>query len=114
VAAGTVNKYDFAISARFVAIAPGSKVRLILTTQAPTDKCSPPLGLDPCFPTAPQEASLKGNTTTVYYGADKPSSLNLPLLPASCWASTDNPGNSPYWTVDAEIATTPCQVKPKD
>ena len=114
VAAGAINKYDFAISARFVAIAPGSKVRLILTTQAPTDKCSPPLGLDPCFPTAPQEASLKGNTTTVYYGADKTSSLNLPLLPASCWASTDNPGNSPYWTVDAEIATTPCQVKPKD
>ncbi|WP_167376673.1 CocE/NonD family hydrolase [Rhizobium multihospitium] len=110
---GAVDKYDFAVSARFSSIPPGSKLRLVLTTQTPADKCGPALGLDPCFPTAPQAASLAGNTTTLHYGPQTASSLNLPLAPAKCWVSGDNPG-IPFWKNDPEVAGDgPCQVRPQ-
>lgn len=108
---GEVNKYDFAVSARFAAIPAGSKLRLVITTQTPSDKCGPPLGLDPCFPTGPQAASLAGGTTTLHYGPETASAINLPLAPAECWVSSDNPG-IPFWKNDPELAGEgPCQVR---
>jgi predicted acyl esterase len=110
VPAGAIKKYDFAISPRFARIAPGSKLRIVFTTQTPTSRCSPALGTDPCFPTAPQLESLSGSSTTIYHGGTNGSSLNLPLLKASCWKSSDNP-NVPYWNVDPKVSSTdaPCQ-----
>jgi uncharacterized protein len=113
VPAGAIRKYDFAISPRFVAIPAGSKLRLTVTTQAPTANCSPRLGTDPCFPTAPQAASLSGSTVSLYYGPTNRSSLNLPLLKAGCWRSSDNPG-IPHWKVDPAVtADAPCQASPQ-
>jgi predicted acyl esterase len=110
VPAGTIKKYDFAISPRFAAIPPGSKLRLTVTTQTPTANCSPVLGTNPCFPTNPQTASLSGSTASLYYGPANSSSLNLPLLKASCWRSSENPG-VPYWKDDPVLAAdAPCQV----
>jgi predicted acyl esterase len=108
VPAGTAQKYDFLIYARFASITPGNKLRLTITTQTPTAKCSPVLGVDPCFPTAPQTASLTGATFTLLHGPTQPSSINLPLLPASCWVSSDNP-SIPFWEVDPKVTTAPCQ-----
>jgi uncharacterized protein len=113
VPAGAIRKYDFAISPRFVAIPAGGRLRLTVTTQTPTANCSPRLGTDPCFPTAPQAASLSGSTASLYHGSTNSSSLNLPLLKASCWRSSDNPG-IPYWKVDPAVtADAPCQASPQ-
>ncbi|WP_341702833.1 CocE/NonD family hydrolase [Ferrovibrio sp.] len=109
---GAIRKYDFSISPRFVAVPAGSKLRLTVTTQAPTASCPPTLllGSDPCYPTATQTASLSGGSFTLYYGPANSSSLNLPLLRASCWRTGDNPG-IPYWKVDPQVAAdAPCQV----
>jgi predicted acyl esterase len=111
VPAGLVRKYDFAISPRFVAIPPGSRLRLTVTTQTPMSKCSGFLGTDPCFPTDPQKSSLNGTSTRLYYGRKTGSSLNLPLLPANCWQSNDRSG-IPYWNEDAkQYPDSPCQIK---
>ncbi|MGY2120062.1 CocE/NonD family hydrolase [Nocardia gipuzkoensis] len=111
VPAGAIKKYDFAISPRFAHIPVGSKLRLTVTTQTPTANCSPLLGVDPCFPTAPEASSLAGATETIYHGPATSSSLNLPLLKADCWQSTENPNPQvPYWNASsAADARTPCQ-----
>jgi predicted acyl esterase len=111
VPAGRIQRYDFVLSPRFAAIPPGSKLRMVVTTQTPTSKCGGGLGIDPCFPTDPQKASLEGSTTTLYSGPVNRSSVNLPLLPASCWQASDNPG-VPYWKGTATItASAPCQAR---
>lgn len=95
---GAVNKYDFAISPRFAAIPPGSKLRLRITTQTPSAKCTPQLGTDACAPTDTQAAGLAGNTTSLFYGQGQDSSLNLPLLKANCFVTNDTPNTTlPYW-----------------
>ncbi len=111
VPAGAVKKYDFAISPRFARVPAGSTLRLTVTTQTPSSKCSPTLGVDPCFPTDPQAAKLKGSTTSLYFGPDRSSSLNLPLLKGDCWKSTDTPNpDVPYWdAAPAVAAQAPCQ-----
>ncbi len=111
-AAGSINKYDFLISPRFAAIPAGSKVRLTVTTQAPTQGqlgvsspppanslCSPVLGTDPCFPTKPQVASLTGSQVALHYGPAYRSSLNLPLLKANCFRPDGNT-SLPQWGRD--------------
>ncbi|WP_321956354.1 CocE/NonD family hydrolase [Paraburkholderia bannensis] len=116
VPAGAIRRYDFVISPKFVAIPAGSKVRLIVSTQTPTQQsngvvsppsansqCSPILGTDACFPTHPQVVSLTGNTVSLYSGANLPSSLNLPLLEAKCFASQGDT-SLPYWKGDSEEA----------
>jgi uncharacterized protein len=110
VPAGTIKRYDFAISPRYIAIPPGAKLRLVVTTQTLASRCSAGLGVDPCFPTAPQRNSLGSNTTTLYHGPVNSSSLNLPLLKASCWKSVESA--APYWDIDPQVATdAPCQVQ---
>lgn len=116
VRAGAIRRYDFVISPKFVAIPAGSKVRLIVSTQTPTQQsngvaspppansqCSPILGTDACFPTHPQVVSLTGSTVSLYSGANLPSSLNLPLLKANCFNSQGNT-SLPYWKGDSEEA----------
>jgi predicted acyl esterase len=110
VPAGTIKQYDFLIYSRFAFVRPGSKLRFVLTTQAPTDICSPFLGTDPCFPTAPQTASLTGSRITIHHGPSYPSAVNLPLLKAGCW----NPSGKvtgPFWKTDPTMpdTTSPCQ-----
>jgi len=120
--AGSINQYDFVISPKFVAIPPGSKVRLTVTTQTPTQgsngvfspaptgsQCSPILGTDPCYPTMPQLASLTGSAVSLYYGPRHRSSLNLPLLKASCF-SPESTTSLPYWKGDNDLeGPGPCQ-----
>lgn len=120
--AGSVNKYDFLISPRFAAIPAGSKIRLTVTTQTPTQgsngvfnpaptgsQCSPVLGTDPCYPTMPQLASLTGSAVSLYYGPRNRSSLNLPLLKAGCF-SPESTTSLPYWKGDNDLeGRGPCQ-----
>jgi predicted acyl esterase len=110
VPAGTIKQYDFLLYSRFAHIRPGSKLRLVLTTQAPADICSPNLGTDPCFPTAPQKASLEGSRVTIHHGATYPSTINLPLLKANCWMPSDKV-TGPFWKTDLAVpeASSPCQ-----
>jgi predicted acyl esterase len=103
VPAGTIQQYDFLIYSRFASIRPGSKLRLVLTTQAPTDICSPFLGTDPCLPTAPQTASLTGSQITIHHGPSHPSAVNLPLLKANCWKSSDKV-SGPFWKTDLVVS----------
>ena len=108
VPAGTAQKYDFSVSSRFASITPGNKLRLTITTQTPSANCTPVLGVDACFTTTPQTATLTGAQFTVLHGPTQASSINLPLLPASCWVSSDNP-SIPFWDKDPKITTAPCQ-----
>jgi predicted acyl esterase len=112
----TINKFDFVISPRFAHVAPGSKLRLVFTTQTQSNRCTGLLGVDPCFPTMPQQAGLSGSIVTLYHGPAQGSSLNLPLLPASCWVYGDNSSaptpSIPQWgPTDPEVRnqSTPCQ-----
>jgi predicted acyl esterase len=86
--AGTIKKYDFLISPRFVQLQPGSTLRVVFTTQHPSNNCGGSLGVNPCFTTLPQKLSLTGSQVTIYHGPTTASSINLPLLPASCWRYT--------------------------
>jgi len=116
VPAGTIKKYDFLISPRFVHIQTGSKLRVVFTTQHPSSNCSGSLGVNPCLPTLPQRMSLNGSVTTIYHGPTTGSSINLPLLPASCWHYSDNSStatpSTPQWgPTDPTVpdASSPCQ-----
>jgi predicted acyl esterase len=72
---GKPYRLDFPMSERLAAIAPGHSLRLVLTTQTPASACGTLVGRDPCFPTAPQQATLPG-TYQVSVGL---SAINLPL-----------------------------------
>jgi predicted acyl esterase len=68
-------RLDFPLSQRLASIAPGHSLRVVLTTQTPLASCGTLVGRDPCFPTAPQQATLPG-TYEVSLGL---SQINLPL-----------------------------------
>ena len=78
---GKSQRYNFAISPRYAQIPKGSRLRLTITTQTPAANCAPVLGTAPCFPTAPQIASLTGGRFSLYFGGNQNSYINLPLLP---------------------------------
>jgi predicted acyl esterase len=63
------------------AVAPGDELQLQLTTQTPSSDCASAIGLEPCYLTTPQLASIPGGTYTILDGREYPSSVNLPLLP---------------------------------
>jgi predicted acyl esterase len=113
---GTVTKYDFVISPRFAHLPAGSKLRVVFTTQTPSNTCGGILGVDACIYTLPQLASLTGSLVTLYHGPTTPSSINLPMLPANCWRYTDDPvaptRSIPQWgPTDPAVpnAGSPCQ-----
>jgi predicted acyl esterase len=106
---GSVNRFDFAISPRFVTVPPGSTIRVVFSTQSSAD-CSPPLGTDPCFPTNPQRAELTGSTVTIHSGATTPSSIHLPLLEAGCWRPAGDSAVPSWGNEPAPPAqSAPCQ-----
>jgi uncharacterized protein len=82
---GSIYRFNVALDPRHWAINPDHRMRLELTTQAPTDVC-PPTGVvlngtaDPCRLTVPQQASVPGGTYQIMYGPKWPSALNLPQL----------------------------------
>jgi uncharacterized protein len=117
VPAGIVQRYDFLISPRFVAVPPGGKLRVVFTTQTPSSSCGGNLGVDACWYTFPQLTALSNSHVTIYHGPGMPSSINLPLLPGGCWHYTDNPAaptpSIPQWgPSDPLVANpgSPCQL----
>lgn len=92
---GEPVKLDIALDPKMAEIAPGHAVRLVLTTQTPTEDCAATLGTDPCFPTLPQEETLPG-TYTVHRAGDMPSAIHLPLAPLGAYPSA---GDGPLPTV---------------
>ena len=79
-APGQVRPFDFWLSPRVATIAPGHRLGLRITTRTAQADTAGFSGVDPSFPTAPQQRTLPG-TYEIAYGPDTPSMLNLPLLP---------------------------------
>jgi hypothetical protein len=69
-------------------------MRLTITTQTPAHGCAGALGTDPCFPTAPQVATLPG-TYRVERSPATPSAVNLPLLAYGCYPPEGGDGPHP-------------------
>jgi predicted acyl esterase len=83
--------FAIALHPRLWSLAPGHSLRLVLTTQAPTDQCANfavAVSILPCFLTAPEQATVPGGTYTIQQSPDWPSALNLPLLPYLCLNTT--------------------------
>ena len=84
---GRTYPFDVAMGPRQWALLPGHKLRLELTTQSPESVC-PPTGRPPengddaGYLTEPQKETLPCGVYTVTFGADSPSALNLPIVPA--------------------------------
>ena len=79
-----MQRFDLFLALRQWGLAPGHRVRLVLSTQSPASVC-PPDGeptfvSEPCRLTDPQQATLPGGVYRIGFGKDQPSSLNLPLL----------------------------------
>ncbi len=79
-----MQRFDLFLALRQWGLAPGHRVRLVLSTQSPASVC-PPDGepsfvSEPCRLTAPQQATLPGGVYRIGFGKGEPSSLNLPLL----------------------------------
>ncbi len=85
-APGQVRPFDFWISPRLATIRPNHALRLVLTTQTPQAACAARTGVDPCYPTIPQQQSLPG-TYNVAFSAATPSLINLPLLPLNAFST---------------------------
>ena len=77
---GEVKPFDFWLSPRVATIGPQHAIRLVLSTQTLQADCAKSVGVDPCYPTAPQLKSLPG-TYNVEFAPSKLSLINLPLLP---------------------------------
>src|SRR3954447_26042547 len=90
-----VARLDVVMTPPVYSIAPGHALRVLLRTQVdPTTDCRAILGNRPCLPTLPQRQTFPG-TYTVRRGAGRPSSINLPLLPAGCFAASGGTGAEP-------------------
>ena len=80
-----VYRLHVALAARQWAIAPGSRLRLELTTQSPQEICpdegNVALVSEPCRLTRPQQKTLPGGRYTLLFGPEYPSALHLPQLP---------------------------------
>jgi predicted acyl esterase len=76
-----VYKFDAMLFPTQWGLAPGHEVQLRLATQTPSSDCASLIGLEPCYLTAPQQASIPGGTYTILQGPAFPTSVNLPLLP---------------------------------
>ena len=93
-APGQSYQLELAMAPDVRRIAPGSSLRLVLTSQTPPDVCARGLGKDPCFPTDPQQRSLPG-TYSIEHDASNPSAINLPLLPYNCFAPSGGTAQQP-------------------
>jgi uncharacterized protein len=102
---------DVTLSPRMWAILPGHRLRLQITTQAPTLLA----------PTAPQVASLTNGTFTIGRNSQNPSYIDLPLLPLNAfapdtaWAQTnftDQPYPSLAGTSGGPLGAFPFNIPP--
>jgi uncharacterized protein len=84
----------FRVLPRVAQLAPGHSLRLTITTQTPAADCGALLGVDPCYPTAPQARTLPG-TYRVQHSPTMPSVVNLPLLPYRCFPADGGNGQEP-------------------
>jgi predicted acyl esterase len=84
---GQVYKLEVAIRPIQWGIAPGHRIQLEFTTQATAAECAAGVGSDPCVLTTPQNATVPGGTYTILSGSRWPSGVNLPLVPARCFAT---------------------------
>jgi predicted acyl esterase len=75
-------------------LAPGHRVRLVVTTMWDESACNALLGPHPCFPTTSQLQTFAG-TYTVLHGARQQSAVNLPLLPHGTFMPTGGTGAEP-------------------
>lgn len=79
-----MQRFELFLALRQWGLAPGHRLRLVLTTQSPASVCpsegEPSFVSEPCRLTAPQQATLPGGVYRIGFGKDQPSSLNLPLL----------------------------------
>jgi uncharacterized protein len=92
--AGKVYTLSLEVSPRVAQLAPGHSLRLTITTQMPATGCGALLGVDPCFPTAPQVQTLPG-TYQVEHSPALLSAINLPLLPHDCFPASGGSGAEP-------------------
>lgn len=83
--AGALQRYDITLTPTLYALEPGDHLQLVLTTQAPSDKCASLLSALttplPCILSTPQKATVPGGIYQVVWGSSHPSSINVPLLP---------------------------------
>lgn len=85
---GQVIAMDVNLSPRMWAVLPGHRLRLQITTQAPTLLA----------PTRPQVAALSGGTFSIARNAQDPSYINLPVLPLNAFAPDPAYGHTSYQT----------------
>ncbi|WP_446039078.1 CocE/NonD family hydrolase [Streptomyces sp. SID1121] len=76
---GQLYPLTIGLSPRVARLAPGHALRLTLTTQMLRADCLTALGVDPCYPTDPQQRSLPG-IYTVHHSSMALSAVNLPLV----------------------------------
>jgi predicted acyl esterase len=91
---GRTYELTFRILPRVAQLAPGHALRLTITTQTPAADCANALGVDPCFPTAPQARTLPGSYRIERSPAMR-SAVNLPLLPYGCFPAEGGDGPQP-------------------
>lgn len=91
---GRNYELSFRILPRVAQIAPGHALRLTITTQTPVAECGAVLGVDACYPTAPQARTLPG-TYRVQRSPAMPSAVNLPLLPYGFFPADGGDGPQP-------------------
>lgn len=88
----TVQRYDIGLTPTLYAVLPGHHLRFTLTTQASADSCASLLSALttplPCILSAPQRKTLPGGVYQVVWSTNKPSSINVPLLPAEVLQTT--------------------------
>lgn len=82
---GELRPFDFWLSPRLATLQPNHALRLVLSTQTLAADCAGKnIGVDPCYPTSPQQRSFPG-TYSVAFSASTPSLINLPLLPLNAF-----------------------------
>jgi predicted acyl esterase len=89
---GRAYRLDFALNHVVWEFAPGHRIRLELTTQAPTSIC-PANGVpagngdEVCGLTAPQRSTIPGATYTILHGSQWPSAIHLPQMSAGAFTA---------------------------
>jgi predicted acyl esterase len=88
---GKPYRFDVALEARQWSVEPGHRLRLVLTTRAPSANCPGPtsfsLGADPCYLTAPQQATVPGGAYEILRSPAHPTRLSLPAVPGDAFRS---------------------------
>ncbi len=86
--AGSLQRYGIGLTPTLYSVPAGDHLQFVLTTQAPTSKCTGTGALVsalttplPCLLSTPQKKTLPGGVYKVVWSPSTPSSVNVPLLP---------------------------------